>query len=414
MKVKEIMETKVDFVTTSTNVKQICHIIFERGVNGVPVCKDRKVVGFITERDVLAKFFPTMQEFVEDPIHESNFENMEQKISYIFSLTADKIMSKEPVIINQDAALLEAQSVMFVNKVGRLPVVDEKGNLVGILSKGDIFKTVVGEKLALGDEEGFFDWLANYYDYAIDWKGRLAAEIPSLVKVLKKGKVKKVIDVACSTGEHSIALVKEGFEVVGLDSSGRMVRLSNSKKAKLKEDVREKVQFIKGYHEPLNTFPKDFDAAIFMGNALPHVIVTDSDILNDVTNIINPEKGILVFQIANFDKVLKNNRGFREFGMRHFGLGFGENHAFLSFYTKGKGKSVMTTRAIFDSNGEKWSFRGMNDTEILYIGRKEIESMLRKLGFKEIEFYGSHFMQPIFKDSFDPNDSDWLNVVAKR
>lgn len=414
MKVSAIMEQQVDFVTIDTTVKEVCHLIFERGINGVPVCEGKKVIGFITERDVLSKFFPTMQEYIEDPIHEGNFEGMEQKVTDIFSLAAEKIMSNNPIVIDQDAPILQAQSLMFVHKIGRLPVVDEKGNLVGIVAKGDIFRTIVGQKLSLGDEESYFDWQANYYDYFMDWKVRLNNEMPGLVKAFKKAKVKKIIDIACSTGEHSIALAKNGFEVVGLDSSGKMIRISDLKKAKLSDDIRDKVQFLKGYKESIPKFPKDFDAAIFMGNALSHVIVTDSDILKETVNVLRSGKGVLVFQISNYDKVLRKNDGLREFVIKRFGLGFGQDHAFLTFYKKGKGKTIIHTRAIFDYVGDKWVLRGMNDTQVMYFGRKEIEKMLKKLDFKEIDFYGSRFNSHLFKNSFNLLESDWLNVIAKR
>src|SRR3989344_9607003 len=139
MKVANAMSRKVDYVTPETRVKEFSKLIFSRGINGVPVIKGKKVIGFITERDILHQFLPTMREYMEDPVNEANFEKMEKKISYILSLTADKIMAKHLVTIQSDAPLLEAQSLMFVNKIGRLPVVDKKNNLIGIIAKADIF-----------------------------------------------------------------------------------------------------------------------------------------------------------------------------------------------------------------------------------------------------------------------------------
>lgn len=147
MKVASAMSTKVDFVTPKSRVKEISKLIFHHHINGVPVIKGKKLVGFITERDILHQFLPTMREYMEDPVNEANFEKMEKKISYILGLTADKIMAKHLVTIKPDAPLLEAQSLMFVNKIGRLPVVDKKNNLIGIIAKADIFKYLVGNKL---------------------------------------------------------------------------------------------------------------------------------------------------------------------------------------------------------------------------------------------------------------------------
>lgn len=147
MKVKNAMSKKVDYTTPKAKVKDVSRLIFVHHVNGLPVLKEKKLVGFITEKDIMLQFFPTMKEFMDDNVHEANFEGMERKISAIFALSADKIMSKKIITVRPDTPLLEAQSLMFVSKVGRLPVVDKKKHLVGIISKGDIFRYLVGKRL---------------------------------------------------------------------------------------------------------------------------------------------------------------------------------------------------------------------------------------------------------------------------
>ena len=62
MKVSDVMSKQVDFVSTNTSVKDVCRLIFGRGINGVPVCKGKKVVGFVTERDILSKFYTSIQD----------------------------------------------------------------------------------------------------------------------------------------------------------------------------------------------------------------------------------------------------------------------------------------------------------------------------------------------------------------
>lgn len=147
MKVANAMSRKVDFVTPKHKVREIAKLIFGHHINGVPVLKNRKVIGFITERDILHQFFPSMREYMEDPVNEANFEKMEKKISRIFELTAEKIMSRRPITVSPDSPLLEAQSLMFMNKIGRLPVVDKRGKILGIIAKGDIFKYLVGKRI---------------------------------------------------------------------------------------------------------------------------------------------------------------------------------------------------------------------------------------------------------------------------
>ena len=113
MKVKDAMSKKVDYVFTGSKLKDVSKLIFIHNINGVPVVKGKKVVGFITERDILAKFFPTISEYMEDPVNTSNFERMEIKIDEVFDLTAEKIMSKRLVTIEPMDPILRAESLML-------------------------------------------------------------------------------------------------------------------------------------------------------------------------------------------------------------------------------------------------------------------------------------------------------------
>lgn len=414
MKVSDVMSKQVDYVTTDTKVKDVCRFIFGRGINGVPVCKGRKVIGFITERDILAKFFPSMQEYMEDPVHSADFEEMEKKTSEVLSLTAEEIMSKSITTVILNTPLLRAQSLMFTNKVGRLPVVDKNGNLIGIVTNGDIFRSVIGGKLPLEEEAGFFDWMSRYYDVFIDWDRRLRAEIPDLVKLFKKEKVKRILDMASSSGEHALALAKSGFDVVGLETSRLIYNIGEKKREKLAHDMRKRVRFLQGsYQEKVKEVDSNVNAAIFLGNALPHVIQTDPKILDEVSKVLNHKGSVMVFQVLNLEKTLKKS-GFRDFIIRKSPDAYNEEIGFLLFYKKGKGRQVVFHFAIFDIGGDKLSFRGVHTTHLFYTDKKEIAKMLARIGFKNITFYGGSFYGPLFSQPFSPDQSDWLNVVAKR
>ncbi|MDO8583295.1 MAG: CBS domain-containing protein [bacterium] len=415
MKVSDIMQKRVEFVSPETSILEAARLIFGRGINGLPVCKNKKIVGFVTERDILAKFYPSMQEYVEDPVHSSDFEGMENRVNDVLEMTVDKIMSKHPVTIAGNTPLLRAQSLMFIEKIGRLPVVDDKENLIGIISKSDIFKAIVGNKIPLAFEEDdrFYEWLGEYYDELYDWKKRLDSEIPGLVELFHKEKAKSILDIASSTGEHGIALAKAEFQVVGLESSDLMHSLAQKKQHKLPAADKDRVTFLKGpYKKNLENLPT-MDAAIFMGNAIRPVMSTDEKILEDAVRVLNKENPILVFQLLNLEKIFRNN-GFRDFTITEPGSSVGPKHALLSFYTKESDKDIVINRAVFSLTGRRWTFRGIRSTSVVNIDKKELIARLKKLGFSQFSFYGSSLYQPIFKHPFDPLESDWLTIVAKK
>lgn len=414
MKVRDIMQSKVDYVSTDSSLSEVAHLIFGRGINGVPVCKGSKLVGMVTEQDILGQFYPTIQDIAEDYPHAKDFEVHEQKVKEILNLSVEKVMNRRVIKTDQGTPLLKALSIMKLEVIGRLPVTDKKNNLIGIISKGDIFKAIVGSNLRLKDEERFYDWNAKYYDLLIDWEKRLKTEIPELTKLFNQEKVKTVIDIGSSTGEHSIALAKAGFKVYGFEASSLICKIAEKKRSLLPKEVQGRLKFIEGeYKNTFSEIPKgSVDAVIFMGNALPHVIQTDKNILKELSEVIRPNNALMVFQNVNIEKLFEASTGLQDFFPDFVR---DSKHVFIAFYTL-TGKDTATyTRAVFEHEGNQWIFRGLSSTKIAYLRKRDIERMLRNVGFSKISFYGwedSFFYGNLFKQPFRPTKSNLLNVVA--
>jgi len=416
MKVADVMQKSVDFVPQSMPLLGVAKIIFGSRINGVPVCRDKEVIGFITDTDILSQFFPSTSEYMKDPLHEGDFEGMEKKLDSILSLPASKIMSRNPKTITAETPLLKAQSMMIVNKIGRLPVVDEKNKLVGILSKGDIFRSLVGEKLPLEEDEQFHDWLSRRYDLIIDQKKRVAKEIPDLVGLFKKEKVRNILDVGCGTGVHVIALAQEGFHTVGIDRSNRMIYVANEKKNALTGTVKEGVQFIHTEYKDLDrVLPEKFDAAIFMGAGLAHT-TNPLQVLREVNKVLN-KKAIVIYQIANFEKVIKINKGFYDFNIRKSPFPEEREQAFLRFYDAKEEGFLTQNVSVFVRGSKKWMFRGLRSMSIYPLTKEKIRSFLAKIRFSSMKYYGGDkgfYYDYLFRKPFKPTQSDVLVVVARR
>lgn len=417
MKVGSVMNKHVESVERKTPVKEVSRLIFGAGVNGVPVTKDKKVIGFITERDILSRLYPTMGEYVNDPVHSRNFEDMEERTDEIFSLAAEDIMSRNPITVTEDTPLLRAQSLMFIHKVGRLPVVDERGNLVGIISKGDIFRAVVASRMSFSLDEEYHDWLSKQYDVLTDWEKRLKNEIPDLVQLFHREKVKTVLDVGCGTGEHDIALAEKGFDVTGFDSSKFMHETAVEKLQGLSKNVTANLSFLCGnYEELLLSQKKEFDAAIFLGSAFPHLAPYHLQVLEAISRKLSKKKAIIVMQIINFEKVFAVKKRLLDFSISKTYSNRILEKAFLEYYDppRKKGDNLTLTMSVFDFDGKNWKYRSMNSTPIANVNQEKIFRLLKKNGFSDISFYGGSFLSPLFHTPFRPRESDWLNVVAKR
>lgn len=419
MKVKHAMQKHVDYVTTDVSVKEVAVLIFGRNINGIPVCKGKKVVGFITEKDILRKFYPSMQEYIEDRVHATDFEGMEKKVDEILSKKAEEVMSTNPITVTPDTPLLQAESLMLTKKVGRLPVVDKRGILRGIIAKKDIFRAIVGERIPYVEDEKYHDWLARHYDDFVDWQSRLKFEIPALVKVLRKYQAKNVLDIGCGTGEHAIALGKKGFEATGIEKSNTMYQIAKKKWRKLNQQTKKKVRFIQGdYLQIIKKIKKNqqLDAVIMMGNALAHNPTTYQKLLETISKNLEPKNSVFICQILNFEKIFKVKNRLAYFKVGRSKIHSGVEHVFLEFYDppRRKGGALTLTMFILSFNRKRWVPHAINSTPIANLTEKNLLPILKRLGFRKIEIYGSEFMGPFLTQKFKPFESDWLNILAVR
>ena len=149
MKVRDVFQKKVGYITPSLILSEAARFIFGHNHKGLPVIKGpkKKLVGFVTEQDITSQLFPSAQELMEDYVHEKDFEAMEKRVKSVLTKKVKDVMSKKVISIHVDEPLLKAESIMKINDISRLPVVDNKGNLIGIISKGDIFRALVSPKI---------------------------------------------------------------------------------------------------------------------------------------------------------------------------------------------------------------------------------------------------------------------------
>ena len=416
MKVADVMQTHVECIAPDTRIEDVARFLFEKGINGIPVCKKKKLVGFITQKDILHQLYPTPSEVSKTHPHTYDFEKMEKKVSHTLQLTAQDVMSVHIITISPQTPLLQALSLMFVKKIGRLPVIDQKNHLIGLITKADIFKSLVGNKLALAENEEYNDWLTKHYYGAIDWKKRLHFEIPDIINVLEESRVHTLLDVGCGIGEHAFSLAQKGYEAIGIERSKLMIEEARKRREQLPKEMKARVSFFSGEHEQiLPSFKKNIDAVIFMGNAIVHNPYNYEAVLQKTAQKLTPH-GVMIFQIRNMRKILQ--RRVVQILSKPIHVGFSQQRMLVELYSPSSEQNrrlVTSTSSIFDFDGSKWAFFDSRSAPLAYIDKQTLEPILKTLGFHRLEYYGATAQWDyLFKNPFDPDKSDWLNVIAKR
>jgi CBS domain-containing protein len=135
--VKDLMTPQVVTVGPATPFKEIAARLAEHRVSAVPVVDDGRVLGVVSEADLLFKEeFPDPDQDI--PLFWTKRRRLEQ--GKAAGTTARDLMSVALVSISPDATVAEAARRMHAAGVKRLPVVGEGGRLVGIVSRGDLLK----------------------------------------------------------------------------------------------------------------------------------------------------------------------------------------------------------------------------------------------------------------------------------
>ncbi len=119
--------------------------------------------------------------------------------------------------------------------------------------------------------------------------------------ILKKYKVKTVLDLTCGTGSQVFWLAKRGYQVIGSDINSSMLKIAKSKARKEKLDVK----FLKGDMRSIKV--GKFDAVISIFNAVGHL--TKIDFEKAMQNIHENLKddGLYIFDIFNLSYLIKDN-----------------------------------------------------------------------------------------------------------
>ncbi len=140
MLVKDHMTCSVKTATLDTPVVEVVSLMCLHRYSGLPVVdEDNKLIGFIAEKDVLHKLFPTLDELLENI--NVDYDALVPHYRGVVQLSVKDVMSEGGISVSPDMHLLKAATVMVRHRFRRIPVVDG-GILKGMLSLGDVHKAI--------------------------------------------------------------------------------------------------------------------------------------------------------------------------------------------------------------------------------------------------------------------------------
>lgn len=141
--VRDVMTTDVASITTTTLLSDVVKLLLPSIFNGVPVLDPKgRPVGVVTQGDLIRKGGLSLRLGL---LTDCDEQCRKEVLNPMSSRQAEEIMAKPVTLIAENKPLAEAVDLMLRTEVKRLPVVDEEGRLSGMLSRLDIFNTVMRE-----------------------------------------------------------------------------------------------------------------------------------------------------------------------------------------------------------------------------------------------------------------------------
>lgn len=252
-----------------------------------------------------------------------------------------------------------------------------------------------------------YETFSNDYDRFVNWKNRLASEMPFIEKLVgplgQENRAPRVLDAACGTGMHAIALANVGFETAGADLSNGMIERARANAQAAGVNIRFETTGFGSLERRFGT--GQFDALLCLGNSLPHLLSQEELViaLEDFARCLRPG-GLLLIQNRNFDTVLANRERWME-PQTH--LEGDKEWLFLRFYDFGPQGLIQFNIITLSREGQSGWRQQVSGTLLYPLLEGELSVALRQAGFTKAEKFGSLRGEP-----FDLADSGNLVMAA--
>ena len=145
--VRDIMTNELITVTQDMDIAGAAKTLLDNRINGVPVVDDSgQLVGILCQSDLITQQkklpIPTLFTFLDGLIRLTSMKQLEKQVGKIAALTVSEAMTPNPVTVKLDTRLETVAALMVDSNFHTLPVVEDS-NLVGVIGKEDVLRTLL-------------------------------------------------------------------------------------------------------------------------------------------------------------------------------------------------------------------------------------------------------------------------------
>ena len=149
--VGEVMDKDHMTVAPGDDVQSLLELLREQELPGVPVVEDGRLVGIVTENDLVLQgddeslHLPHYFELFGGVIFLEPLQHLEDRLRKAFATKVSDMMTKKVDTISPDASVHEAARMISHTGHNRLPVVDDEGRLLGVVTRVDTLAALTRE-----------------------------------------------------------------------------------------------------------------------------------------------------------------------------------------------------------------------------------------------------------------------------
>ncbi|MEZ0343184.1 MAG: CBS domain-containing protein [Caldimicrobium sp.] len=137
IKAKDIMNPEVLSVSPQEKLDEVIIQMAEKGVSGVPVVEGERVVGILSEKDILKGIGVSSPTGLLSAVAEC-LKRSECLLEGVLTKEVKDLMTTPAITVNLDEPVAKVIELFKKKGINRVPVVDNEGRLKGIIARGDL------------------------------------------------------------------------------------------------------------------------------------------------------------------------------------------------------------------------------------------------------------------------------------
>ena len=148
---KDIMTKDVITINNDSSIEELSEILLKNKISGVPVTDENgRLAGIVTEADIIVKdtelHFPRYFKLLDAIIYLESLNKFRDNLKKHLATKVQDIMTIKVRTVNPDTPVSEIAEIMLEERINRLPVLDDSGNIAGIVTRADIVKSMIAKK----------------------------------------------------------------------------------------------------------------------------------------------------------------------------------------------------------------------------------------------------------------------------